>query len=572
MQEIGPNTAPVSTLRREIENLFTTGRLSEVQVRLTEARAVFPGEAWFASAEGAIFLSAAVSEKESSGRMARNRSVQINAWLERAVAACLEARQLGAADWMTYFYLGLAHHHLEHRAEASVALANAHRLRPEEATTQRHLLEAAALSHGIDLGRKLYEGLSAGVDKTTVAFADLTRTWATVLFEAGRSEEAEALGIGYRSARLSSVPAWADRVGATIAFLGESEDIPVEDPELIGGPPVTRFKGTVHSYRPYVCTVTDAIVLAKSDMVLTADGTALNDVAADERYGRFIRFYHDQAVVRRQGERLLIDLGQYRLDELDAAIMLSGGATEHFGHWVPEFLCRLAFLIHHPDFAGLPILIDEAMPASHVDYLRLLVANEIIRMPAKTGFRCRRLVVAPTPTFFPVYWDADHTIPEHEQGPFSPRCLRFLRERVHASLPPAGRPRRRIYLSRGKRLWRHLLNDAEVAAYLRTEGFETVFPEELSFADQVRLFQDAEAIVAPSGSSLVNLIFADPSVKLLVMNQLHTFSLNAFYGPMHALGYNPAFVCGTNGDPTDKHTHFQVPIWRLREGLAQLGL
>ncbi|MGF7176573.1 glycosyltransferase family 61 protein [Azospirillum doebereinerae] len=566
-----PLEASADSRKLEIEKLLVLHRFEETKARLQAARAAFPENAWFAMMTGAVLQISGADEQDRSARMGRIRAKQISDDFEKAVTACTEAIRLGSKDWATYFYLGMAQQALGRSAEAAVALIKAYNCRPDVATGCR-LLETVVAARGIDWGRKLYNDFTKSYAERNLPDRAFTETWATLLFEAGLGGEIEALGVDYHCARLSSVMDWAEKAGVALDFTDECEDIPVEDPSLIGGPPVTLFKGMVRSYRPYVCTASDAVVLSKSDMVLTPDGAALNDVAADSRYGRFIEFYHDKSVRRRRGEQILIDPQQHRITDLDEGIMLSGGASEHFGHWVPEFLCRLTFLVQHPDFAKLPIIVDEDMPGSHFDYLRQLVDNELVLLPSKSGFRCRRLVMAPPPTFFPVYWAVDHDIPTHEQGPFSPRCFRFLRDRIFASLPPSGARTRRIYLSRGKRHWRHLLNDAEIAEHLRTEGFETVFPEELSFVEQVRLFQDAEAIVAPSGSSLVNLIFADPSVKLLVLNQPNIFSLNGFYGPMRALGYDPKIVCGTEGDPSDKHAHFRIPLWRLREGLAQIGL
>lgn len=168
---------------------------------------------------------------------------------------------------------------------------------------------------------------------------------------------------------------------------------------MIGGLPVPLFKGTVRGYRPYVCTLPDATALAKSGMVLMADGSILNDVATDERFGHLIALFHDKAVVKRSGGHILLDVRRYETGETDAAIMLLGGASHHFGHWVPEFLCRLAFLVEHPEFAALPIIVGADIPESQFDYLRLLVDNPVLRLQPDTGLRCRRLVVAPPPTF-----------------------------------------------------------------------------------------------------------------------------------------------------------------------------
>ena len=51
------------------------------------------------------------------------------------------------------------------------------------------------------------------------------------------------------------------------------------------------------------------------------------------------------------------------------------------------------------------------------------------------------------------------------------------------------------------------------------DGFEAVRPETMSLSDQIMLFRQAEAIVAPHGSALTNLGFARPGclvVELLM--------------------------------------------------------
>jgi capsular polysaccharide biosynthesis protein len=74
---------------------------------------------------------------------------------------------------------------------------------------------------------------------------------------------------------------------------------------------------------------------------------------------------------------------------------------------------------------------------------------------------------------------------------------------------------RRIYLDRRGAPGRTLVNEAEVITKLAPLGFVPVAAEKLSLPDQVRLFRNAEAIVAPHGAGLTNLGFCQPGCAVL---------------------------------------------------------
>jgi len=99
-------------------------------------------------------------------------------------------------------------------------------------------------------------------------------------------------------------------------------------------------------------------------------------------------------------------------------------------------------------------------------------------------------------------------------------CVGDFYRRLSANVPsPPSRLPRRIYIdSRGSGL-RPLRNEADLIAALDRLGFEAVRPETMSLSDQIMLFRQAEAIVAPHGSALTNLGFARPGclvVELLM--------------------------------------------------------
>ena len=153
----------------------------------------------------------------------------------------------------------------------------------------------------------------------------------------------------------------------------------------------------------------------------------------------------------------------------------------------------------------------------------------------------------------------------------SPRALRFIQGNQSYD---TNKPRnRRIFLARKNMKWRRLLNEDDIAENLSKLGFEKIFIEEMTVSDQIDLFRQAQWIVAPNGSSLLNLIFSDTNVKLLVLCQPNLFNWGTFQGPMDALGYHSICVCGENAVARDyKHSDYSVSIQHIRQGLADMGM
>ncbi len=99
-------------------------------------------------------------------------------------------------------------------------------------------------------------------------------------------------------------------------------------------------------------------------------------------------------------------------------------------------------------------------------------------------------------------------------------CVADFYRRLSANVPATStRLPRRFYIDRRGTGIRPLRNESELIAALVHIGFEPVRLETLSLPDQIRLFRQAEAIVAPHGSALTNLGFARPGclvVELLM--------------------------------------------------------
>jgi capsular polysaccharide biosynthesis protein len=79
----------------------------------------------------------------------------------------------------------------------------------------------------------------------------------------------------------------------------------------------------------------------------------------------------------------------------------------------------------------------------------------------------------------------------------------------------------KIYVSRyglnqaGRGASRIMVNEAALIARLEAMGFQTIEPENLSVADQIKAFSSASIVVGPSGSGLFNVMFCHPGTKVI---------------------------------------------------------
>ena len=75
---------------------------------------------------------------------------------------------------------------------------------------------------------------------------------------------------------------------------------------------------------------------------------------------------------------------------------------------------------------------------------------------------------------------------------------------------------RRIYIARGDAARsRKVSNEAEVIEVLKRQGFEILYLTKVSVIDQVKIFNEADLIVAVHGGGLSNLVFCEPYTKVL---------------------------------------------------------
>lgn len=73
---------------------------------------------------------------------------------------------------------------------------------------------------------------------------------------------------------------------------------------------------------------------------------------------------------------------------------------------------------------------------------------------------------------------------------------------------------KRVFLTRKKTTHRNF-NEADILKLIEPLGFEPIAPEELSFQDQLAMFNQADFIIGGTGAAFTNLLFAKESTKIV---------------------------------------------------------
>ena len=125
--------------------------------------------------------------------------------------------------------------------------------------------------------------------------------------------------------------------------------------------------------------------------------------------------------------------------------------------------------------------------------------------------------------------------------PHALATVRNLRDRVDA---PA-RGGRRLFVSRARSPSRQIANEEEIVALAERHGFERVYPETLSVAEQIATFRQAQAVAGALGAGLANAGFMAPGGALIELApERRVGDATLFANMAHHLGLGYAGVVG----------------------------
>jgi capsular polysaccharide biosynthesis protein len=298
--------------------------------------------------------------------------------------------------------------------------------------------------------------------------------------------------------------------------------------------------------RTFVLTFDDARLWGADSILVTSDDTVLADQT------NAFRLRPEELPILRRAR-----LGRpTRLPGVSATI--SGAYAESYYHWMFDLLPRL-----------------DLLRRSGLAFDRLIV-------PDSLGYQRETLEAAGV--------DAEHRLNHTDAGYLHldrllfpsmpgtpgqspPAVCEFLRSLFPDEIADQARTRR-LYLSRADTNRRKLANEDTILKALEPFGFESMTMSGRSVAEQARLFAQAEAIVAPHGGALANLVFCQPGTKVVELFP-PGYTPVCFWTIADAVGldYRPLFDdSSAPHDGIAQWVPYEIAPARVLQALSSLGV
>ena len=327
-------------------------------------------------------------------------------------------------------------------------------------------------------------------------------------------------------------------------------------PRVIGGGDQLAFECTTRSL--YFACLSDATVRGRSAFI-EFRGSALLDFQGSELERVDEQFVLDLPVLKGGMDGVWICSSREGEMELDEAFSLLGPHSPQFGHWVWEYMPKYVAAAMSAQISGVPVLIDAHMPATHREFLRMVVPREtnIIEVPFAATVHVRRLWCAPRLFFIPMYpktidpvWLPYRTAPPDRFASVMTETLR----RMTPSLPPKSGPER-IFLARKDYQARKLLNYSVITEIAKQAGFTVIYPQDFDFATQIGLVRNARYILGQGGSALLLSFFARSGTKLCILSSVNIFRSTSYTCLLEKLGIDTTILTGPVAQEQGLYSH-----------------
>ena len=397
-------------------------------------------------------------------------------------------------------------------------------------------------------------------------FRNLLNTNRPLLARIGFSV-AKSVDATYRKFDLRPI-SWLDKQPQrSESILRKEKHAVIYGPRIVG-----KIQRTDTVLLPAVCQIRyiNAIISCTSNSILCNEKLFMwRSPTSENRYSDYSVGY-----IIKHGKKFAIT-ETVNVAEICKGVAITGSVDVNYYHWMLEVVSKLAYIDEMDEvYADYPILISEK--AKEIEaiaaFLRALdLRREILYLRTDTYYQVGDLLTITPPNYTVANFNGK-TRYDISDSYFRPSSLQFIRktglacQKCQSLRKPSSS---KIFLAR-KGVFRPYNQDA-VWEVLYPEGFDIVYLEDLSFADQVSLMQHARLILGPTGSAWANLIFCNAGAKALCWMAEEYGQFSCFSHIAVSMGVDMEYLLYETGSTNSRelfYREYTVDISRIRKWLA----
>jgi capsular polysaccharide biosynthesis protein len=204
---------------------------------------------------------------------------------------------------------------------------------------------------------------------------------------------------------------------------------------------------------------------------------------------------------------------------VDGTYLYCGKFWSHYGHFTTETLSSLwPYFIHNLDPKEIKPLYSALNNGTGIKLPYIGTALHRIGIdPQEVVFAKKPLIIERL--ILPVPSARIHNLGQNYLHPAQDKAWSAI------SSNSQGPANKKIYLSR--KLFkdkdkdkRPLSNEEEIERLFKSQGFEIIYPEQLSFPEQIEIMRGSKVIAGPAGSNLLNAVYANAGTDIIVISPL----------------------------------------------------
>jgi capsular polysaccharide biosynthesis protein len=316
-----------------------------------------------------------------------------------------------------------------------------------------------------------------------------------------------------------------------------------------------KFTKNVIQPEMYVAEIKNAIICGANSLILSSDDQCLLDSTTYPESKRVDFIYGPIRYLINQ--KALIDIPKNKKN-IESGIMMNGIASYNYYHWLLEFIPRLELINKLKKYSHIPFLVDQVchdIPQLEESILLLKKHHQdIIFLEPNKQYHVRNLVVPSYTSWNVINLKKRITLRETDSI-ISSQSIKFLRSSYLLNIDKYSKSNKKIYISRLTSKNRKF-NEEEIKLVFLNRGFEIIYPEELTFLEQLEIFSHAKVIAGATGAGLTNIIFA-PKSAIIICLVSQPMNFTGFSNIAGLNNQNMVFLVG-KPDKNTSHPYYQA--------------